>query len=158
MLIGTEVRIVQHRISMKDTYYADLVEVQSLGDHLRTNQDIRTSCPEIHDDTLIGITGTCGIQVHTSHPCLREHLTNLLFYLLRAIAFRPQVGTATTRALCRHTVGKAAIMASQLVQLPMVCQRYVAMLTTRYPTALSALYQGCEATTVLEEDCLFSPF
>lgn len=44
MLISTEIRIVEHCVSIEDAHYRHLVKVESLGYHLCTYQDIRAPC------------------------------------------------------------------------------------------------------------------
>ncbi len=43
-LLGTEIRIVEHRIRIQNAYYTYVVEVQPFGNHLRTNENIRLAC------------------------------------------------------------------------------------------------------------------
>ena len=40
-----------------------MVEVQTLGHHLRAYQDVRLALLEIGDDALVGGTGAGGVQV-----------------------------------------------------------------------------------------------
>ena len=122
VFVGTEVGIVQHRVGIDDTHHRHLVEVQSLGHHLRTYQDIRASGRKVADDALIGIARSGGVQVHTGNVGFRERLAHLFLYLLRTVAACSQVGTAATRTLCRHSVGIATVVARQLVQLAVVGQ------------------------------------
>ena len=158
MLVCTEVGIVQHGVGIEDAHHADLVEIESLADHLRTDEDIGTSGAEVTDDTLIGIVCTGGIEVHTGHTGFGEDLTHLLLNLLRTKALRTEVGTATAGTLRGNLISIAAIVAGQLVQLPVERQRHVTMLAVGHPSALTAFYHGGEATTVLEQDDLLTTF
>ena len=156
MLVGTEVRHVQHRIGIDDAHHRHLVEVQPLRYHLGTDEDIRPSGTKVADDALIGIAGTRRVEVHTGDAGLREGLTHLFLYLLRTIASCPQVCRTATGTFCGHSIGEAAVVACQLIHLAVQRQFHVAVLTRRHPATLSALYLGGEATAVLEQDGLFT--
>ena len=56
MLIGTEVRIIEHSIGIEDAHNGDTVEVESLGDHLRTDKEVGATCGEVVDNALVGLT------------------------------------------------------------------------------------------------------
>ena len=158
MFKGAEVGIVQHRVGIDNTHHADLVEVQTLADHLCTNQNIRSSRREVADNAFIGIPGTCGVQVHTGYAGLRKEFMHLLLYLLRTVTATTQIGRAATRTFCRYLVGITTIMTCQLVQLAVVGQRDVTVLTGGHPATLTTLHNGGKAATVLEQDDLFTTF
>ena len=87
---------------------------------------------------------------------LWKELVNLLFNLLRAIASTTQIGRATAWALRWDAVGIATVVARQLVQLAVVGQRDITVLTGRHPATLPALYHRGKAAAVLEQDDLFT--
>ena len=156
MFIGSEVGLVQHGISIQDTYYRDMVEVETFRNHLRANQNIGTTGREVTDNTFVGITRASGVEVHTRNPCLRKNLSHLFLNLLCTKATRAQIGTTTTRTLRRHMIGIPTIMTRQLIHLTVICQRHVTVLTRRHPTTLMTLDDWCKAAAILKEDGLFS--
>ena len=156
VLVGTEVGHVEHGVGTDDAYHRDVVEVKTLRDHLRANQDIGAPSPEVGDDALVGIAGAGGVQVHAGDAGIGERLAHLLLYLLRAVAVGAQVGGATAGTLRGYLIGGSAVVAGQLVQLPVQCQLDVAVVARGHPAALVALYLGRKATAVLEEDGLFA--
>ena len=156
MFIGTEVGLVQHTVGIDDAHHADLVEIQSLGNHLCTYQYIGAACSEVADDALIAIACASGVQVHTRDAGFGKCLAHLFLYLLSTIAVRPEVSVSTARTLCGHLVDRSAIVARQLVQLAMQRQFHITMLTGGHPATLVALYHGCKTATVLKQDGLFA--
>ena len=158
MLVGPEVRIVQHSIRIDDAHHTDLVEVQALRNHLRANENVSPSGGKVRDDALVGIPRTGGVEVHAGDMGFGKDFAHLLLYLLRAVAARPEVCRFTARALCRNTVRETAVVAGQLVQLAVVGQRYVTVLAGGHPTTLAALDDRGKATAVLEQNGLFAVF
>ena len=158
MLVGPEVRIVQHGIRIDDAHHADLVEVQALRNHLRANENVSPSGGKVRDDALVGIPRTCGVEVHAGDMGFGKHFAHLFLYFLRAVAARPEVCRFTARALCRNAVRETTVVAGQLVQLAVVGQRYVTVLAGGHPTTLAALDDRGKATAVLEQNGLFAVF
>ena len=158
MFVGTEIGIVKHGVGVQNPHHTDLVEIEPLADHLRTNQDVGAPCPEIHDNALVGIASAGGVEIHTRHMSFRKHLAHLLLNLLSTKTTRMQLGRAATGTLRGHSIGVTTIMTRQLVHLPMIGQRHVAMLTMGHPPTLFALNHRGKATTVLKQDGLFPTF
>ena len=158
MFIGTEIGIVEHGVGIEDAHHRDLVEVQSLADHLRADEQIGTTCGEVVDDAFVGLTAAGGVEVHAGDTGFGEDVVHLGLDLLRAIAMRLQLGTTAIGTLRRHLIGIAAIMTRQLVQIAMKGERHVAVLAMRHPSTLLTLNHGRIAATVLEEDGLFAMF
>ena len=86
MFVSPKVRLVQHAVGIEDAYHRDAVEVEPLGDHLRSNEDVGAPGGEVADDTLVGMTGARGVKVHSSHTSLRKQVANAVFNFLRAKA------------------------------------------------------------------------
>lgn len=72
MLIGAEVGIVEHAVSIKYTYHGHVAKIKSLADHLRTNEHIGATAPKLVDDALVSIACARGVEVHTSHTRFGE--------------------------------------------------------------------------------------
>ena len=158
MFVGTEVRLVEHAVGIEYAYDRDTVEVQSLGNHLRADEQVGTSGCEVADDALIGIAGAGGVEVHACYAGLGQDVAYLVFYLLRAVAAALQFLTSAGRTFRRYAVGIAAVVARQHVQCAMECQRHVAVLAVGHPSALLTLHHRCPSASVLEQNGLFATF
>ena len=158
MLVGTEVGIIEHRVSIEDAHHGYTVEVETLGDHLGANKDVGAPRREIVDNAFVSLTGTGGVKIHAGDTSLREDGAHFVFDFLRSIATRLKFTTATSRALGRHLISIAAVMTSKLIEVAMKGQRHITMLTMRYPTTLFTLNHRSIAATVLEKDSLFATF
>ena len=97
-LIGTKIRIVQHRIRIQNAYHAYVVEVQPFGNHLRTDKNIRLSLFKIGDDTLVGRACAGGIQIHTGNGRFGKQEFDVVLYL-----FRTETAVAQVRSFASGT-------------------------------------------------------
>ena len=61
MLIGTEVRIVQHRVGIQDAHHLHMVEIKPFTNHLRADEDIRFALRKIANQSLIGVLRARGV-------------------------------------------------------------------------------------------------
>jgi len=153
--VRAEIRIIHHRVGIQDTYHAYPVEVQSFGNHLRTNQNIRLPLFKVVDDTLVGRTGTGGIQIHSGHFGFRKNLLDVVFNFFRAESAVHKFHSSTSRTGCRHGVGIAAIVTRQLVKPFVIGQTHIAVLAAWYPSAGAAFNHRGKTPSVLEQDDLF---
>ena len=119
MLVGTEVGNVEQHVGVEYADDADAVKVEPLGHHLCADEQVGASTGKVVDDALIGIARACGVKIHAADACLREDVGQLVFNLLGAVAARHQLMATTGRALSRHLIGMAAVVAGKLVGLPM---------------------------------------
>ena len=111
MFEGTEVGSVQEVVGIENTHDADTVEVESLGNHLRTYKQIGASCTEVADDAFIGLAGAGGVEIHACHTSLRENVAHIGLYFLRTIAACLEHRVSTGGTLHRHLIGIAAVVA-----------------------------------------------
>ena len=111
MFVGAEIGVVEHRIGIEDTHDGDAIEVEALGNHLRADKDIGTTCGEVIDDTFVGLTGAGGVEVHAGDAGLGEEGAHLVLDLLRAVAPRLEFMATTGRTLRRHLVCIATVVA-----------------------------------------------
>ena len=154
-LVRTEVGIVQHGIRIQysnDTY---MVEVQSLGYHLRPDEYVRLSLFKVRDNLLVGGTGTGRIQVHPCYGSFREKDFNIIFNLFRTKTAVYQFRPFTSGTSLRKLVGISAIVAGQLIDSFMIGKAYITVLTLRHPTAGTTFYHRSKTTTVLKKNHLF---
>ena len=52
--IGTEIRLVEERVGIEHRHQTHIIEMQSLGDHLRTDEDVAFMIGKGVDDIFIG--------------------------------------------------------------------------------------------------------
>ena len=86
MFIGSEVGIVEHRVSIEDAHHRHAVEVQSLRNHLCADEHIGSPRGKVTDEPFVGIAGTSGVEVHAGYAGFGKELAQLVFNLLGAIA------------------------------------------------------------------------
>ena len=132
-----------------------MVEVQTLGHHLRAYQDVRLALLEIGDDALVGGTGAGGVQVHTGYAGVGEEGFDVIFYFFRAEAAVAQVSALAGGADAGQLVGVATVVAGQLVQPLMVGEADVAVLALGYQRRCCTLSWGEAAAVLKEDDLLF---
>ena len=115
MLVGTEIGIVEHRISIQDANYTYLIEIETLRNHLCAYEKIRPAFREVCDKTFVGISCTCCIQIHSGNLGFRKDFSYLVFYLLGTKTTSHDFRTATVRTFRRNRISVTTIMASQQV-------------------------------------------
>ena len=153
--VRAEIGIVHHRIGVQNTDHTDTVEIQSFGNHLRANQNIRFPFFKVVDDALVGRAGAGGIQIHSGYLGLRKNLLDVILNFFRAESAVHKFHSSTSRTGCRHGVGIAAIMTRQLVKSLVIGQTYVAVFATWYPSTRAAFNHRGKTPSVLEQDDLF---
>ena len=153
-LVAAEVGDVEHGVGIEDSHYAHVVEVQAFRHHLRANEDVALEMGESIDDFLVG--GTClgGVEVHAAHSCLGEVLLDLFFDFLCPCANAAEVLVTAFGTVGRKGIDFSAVVATEVVHLLVVGEAHVAMLAARHPSALLALDEAGEASSVLEKDYL----
>jgi len=154
--VGTEIRLVEHRVSCKDSHDADMFEIQALRDHLRTDKDIGAMSGEVVDDLFVGSTGAGGVEIHACDACCREEASDVVLNAFGAEAMAVQVRCLASGTLGRNLGGVAAVVASHAAAAFVQGQRHVAMRASRHPAADVALHLWGIATPVLEEDDLLA--
>ena len=135
----------------EDSFY----QIQSFGNHLRANQNIRFPFFKVVDDALVGRAGAGGIQIHSGYLGLRKNLLDVILNFFRAESAVHKFHSSTSRTGCRHGVGIAAIMTRQLVKSLVIGQTYVAVFATWYPSTRAAFNHRGKTPSVLEQDDLF---
>ena len=93
-----EVRHVDGRIRADDADQRDIREIQSLGDHLRADQNVGVALPEVAHDAGMRALFRGGVAVHARDARCREHAQHLFLDLLRADAERLDLHAAAVRA------------------------------------------------------------
>ena len=133
-----------------------MLEVQSLRHHLRAHEQVGLARLEVANDVFVGRARLRRVEVHASDVCRWEQLRHGFFNALRAVANVAQVRVAAVGALAWNVVARAAIVANQAVALLMECERHVAGLAARRPSAGTAFEHGSVAPSVEKENGLFA--
>ena len=157
LLVSAEVGIVQHRVGIQDAHDRHLFEVQSFGNHLRTDQEVALSRGEIMDQTFVGIARPGGVEVHAGNARLGENVADFILYLFRTVTASADVSALAAGAYLRHTHRVATVVAGEVVHVLVVGKRNVAVGAFRHPAALPAFHHRGKAASVLEKDGLLAP-
>ena len=156
-LVRPEVREIHQAIGTQDSDHADIPEIQSLRQHLGTNQDLCLPLLEIRDDPLVSRAGTGRIEIQPLHLRRRELPSDLLLYLLCTETLHLELRPLTLGTYLRQAVSITAIMANQLVMRLVISKANVAIHAMRHPPAPPTLDHRGESPAVLEQDRLLTP-
>src|SRR5262249_52889880 len=92
-----KIRLMQGKIGVNDADECDVREVQTLGDHLGSDQDVNLACAKITEDTAIIVFAFQRIGIHSRDARIRKKFGKRLFYFLRAEAGVADLRVATFR-------------------------------------------------------------
>ena len=149
-----EVREVDNAVRIEYTHQAHILEIQPLGYHLRADQDICFAAFEVRNDLLVAVLFFGGVQVHALHFGVGQYQFQVVFYLFGTEAHAFECGGATGRAVVRHALVVAAVVAAELAVILVVGEAHGAMPALGYPGAFVAGDKGRVAASVLEQDHL----
>ena len=138
-LVGAEIGIGNEVVGGEDSDDADVVEVESLGDHLCADKDVDAVFVEIVEDFYILVFLRCRIEIHTCYARLGEEDSEVVFDAFGAEASHSERRGMAGRAFGGDGYGVAAIVAAEAVGGLVVDERDVAVLALRYPVADIAL-------------------
>ena len=151
--VSTEIRLVKERIGIEYRHETHIIEMQTFGDHLRSDKDITFVVGEGIDDILV-----CGfiprrIEIHTHHAGFGEER---LYLILDSLGTETDgLVLATTNGTdSRHWSVITAVMTTQFVFAHVQGHGHVALDTTRRLTAVDTLYLRRITASVLKEDDL----
>ena len=153
-LVGAEVGLVKERIGIEYRHQTHIIEMETFGDHLRSDENIAFVVREGIDDILVCGFITRRIEVHTHHTCLGEER---LYLILDTLGSKTDglVLASTNGTDGRYGSVITAVMTTQFVFAHVQRHRHVALDTTRRLTAVDTLYLRRITASVLEEDDLF---
>ncbi len=151
---GTEVGQVQRGVGIDHADQGHIGEVQSLGDHLRAQQDLHLAAAEGVQGLLVAAGALHGVAVHPQYADAGEAGADLGLQPLRAQAAVVDAPEAALGTLGwgRHLV--VAVVAEGDLLRAVVRQRDVAMGTLDHGPAGRALDVGGETAAVQQQDHL----
>ena len=152
-----EIGTVQEVVGIEYAHNRHPSEIESLGYHLRADQNIGTAALEILDYAVIGALRGGGVTVQTRHTRLGEELRNTLLDALRAETHRCRIGRAALRACAGHGRHISAIVALHTPRRLVQRERHVTVRAAHRPPAFAARDKGRETAPVLEEHHLLTP-
>ena len=116
----SEIGKVEHGISREDADYANVVEVEPLGHHLSTNKKVGLLGREIAYDTLVGVSGSCGVKVHSCDTSLGKIFAYYVLDFLSSEASVLKFRVVAVGAFGRHSIGVATIVTGERVEVLVV--------------------------------------
>ena len=91
----------QRCIRIDDTDQCYVFKIKPLGNHLRSQQNIRT-CGKIGKQTFMRSLASCRITVHTNHFCMRKTLFDIFLQTLCSSSQRAPVSAVAAWAGLRQ--------------------------------------------------------
>ena len=148
----------EHVVGIEDAHHFHRIEVQALGDHLRTHKDVGFMVLKSLQNALVVVFRAGGVEVKAGNLSFRHNETQVLLNLLSTEAMHPNVGAVTYGTLRRHRSRVTTIMATQHVLALVINQTHVAVDALRHIVTLVALQTQREAASILEQDGLVMLF
>ena len=112
-LRGPEIGVVQQIVGIEDTHERHAAEIEPLGNHLRSDQDVGLASLEVGDDSVERPLRSHAVAVEPRHARRGEQPCDLLLDLFGAEAARNHVRHLARRAFHRHGGRIAAVMADE---------------------------------------------
>ena len=112
-LRGPEVGVVQQYIGIEYSHHRHIVKVESLGDHLRTNENVGLSLLKIVYYALVGGAGARGVEVHPCGARLGEYFQQVVLNLLCSVAQIDKIVRLAVGAHLGRGYGVSAIVAGE---------------------------------------------
>src|SRR5688572_5475830 len=106
-----EIGVVDDAVGVDDAYQAYILKIETLGYHLRSNQNIGAVGFEIRDDLLESVLVFSSIEVHALDIGFRQQDLQFVFYFFGAKPYRFQIGGTASCAGIRHPLVETAVMA-----------------------------------------------
>ena len=139
---GPEIGVIQQVVGIEDAHERHPREVETLGDHLRTDQNVGPAGLEIGDNGIESPFGGHTVAVQTSDTRFGEDFGDLFLDLLRPETHRNHVGDLARRTFRRNGLRIAAVVADEFLSALVVGQRHIAVRTAGCPAAFGALDIG----------------
>ena len=121
---------------------------------MRTHQHIDFARLELRNNLLVGVFGSCGVQVHPQNPGRRKQNLQLIFQFFGAKPNGFHLCGAAGGAGTRHFLLVAAIVTPEFARLHVVGQAYGAVGAFGGPIAVFALNIRRVAASVLKQNAL----
>ena len=149
-----EIRDVQRNIRRNDPRKSHIAKVQSLGDDLRADEDLRLAAAKGFQLPRQFSFSLDRIQIQPLRRVVRKQLRNSLLQLFRPAAEIPDVLASALRALVRRRLVITAVVAHRLSARLVIRQRKSAAGALGHVAALPAGHEGGIPSPVQEQDHL----
>jgi hypothetical protein len=143
-----EIRKVYSDVGVYDSDQRNVREVQPLGDHLRSEQNVDLSGADAVEYSRMRPLPTRGIEVHPGNSRRWKSLRQKALDLLGAEAALPEIPAPATWTIGPRIFLMETIVADQSLWISMVGERDAAVRTSRNRAAVDALDERGVAAAV----------
>ncbi len=150
----TEVGQVQCRVRVDHAHQSHPRKIESLGDHLRSQQDVHLSVAEGRERLVVSAVRLHRVGVHSQNAGSRKARGDLGLELLSPHAGVLNAAEFALGALTRRGRAIVAVMADGLLPLAMVRERQLAMRAAQHHATLRALDVRRVAAAIEQQDHL----
>ena len=119
-LAGAEVGQVKPDIGQDDADQGHRLDVQPLGHHLRTQEDIRFPPAKALHERIVSTLPSGSVDIHTNDANTWKLFQQRLLYLLSPNAFKSHFGAATAGTYPWHRAAVVAVVAAHVLALTAV--------------------------------------
>src|SRR5690606_4228736 len=146
---STEVHTQQTGINIQNRHQRDIGKMVSLGQHLGAEKNRWFAFLNLVIDFLPAADPTGGIAIDPNHLKIRKEFIQMFFDFADAHTQCNQFLMLTLRAVFRHTMNSAAVMAMQmLIRLAVYSEVGITVRTLRLPATAATKQDGSIATAV----------
>ena len=149
---------MQRQVCIQDAGEGNVWEVEPLGNHLGSQQDIDLPGAEVAQDVPDGIFPAGCIRIEPSKPRPRKDLLENLLYFLGAVSLEQDGAILALRTRSRDDGLITTEVTDESFLGPVICERNGAMLALTDMAAAGALQGAGKAPAIQEENDLLAVF
>src|ERR1700737_2112927 len=136
---GPEIRQIDSNIGVDDSHQSDIRKIQSLGDHLSSEQDVDFARRHPIENSGVRPLPARRIEIHTGNPGAGKSLAQQSLHLLSAKPALLEVSAAAARTIRPRILLVQAVMADQTLGIAVMSERNAAVRTGCDGSAVDAL-------------------
>lgn len=145
---------MQSRVRIDDANQRDIGEVESLGNHLRAEQDSHFSCPKLRQGLFVAPRLLHRVAVHSQGRIVRKASFDLRFQFLCSKAGKADAVEPALRALGGGNLFIIALVTENFFPFTVMRQGQVAVRALHHEPAGRALNMRAEPPAVEEQNHL----
>src|SRR6185312_1672009 len=153
-LARTKIRQIDTDVGVDHSDKRNVRKIQSLRDHLRTEQDVDLTRAYAIQDLRVRPLSRRRVDIHARNPRRRKALADQTFHLLRAESAASQRCSTATIAHTLRLLLMHAVMTDQSLRRAMIRESNAAVGARRDVAAVLALHERRVATAVEQQDAL----
>src|SRR5205814_4328162 len=135
----SEVRQIDAHVSVHHPHERDVRKIESLGDHLRPEQNVDFTCCYTIENAGMRPLAARRVNIHSRHPRSRKSLAQKTLDLLRAKSTLLEVSSPAARAVGPRLFLVQTVVTDQALRIAMQRERDAAVRTGRHRPAIHAL-------------------